>query len=133
MGMRTFTVPAAALGLAMLSGCSLSDIFDGGRLCTANIQPGIQATVTDSVTGAPAAAGAKLVARDGTYADSSMYPADPQYQQAWLAGAYERAGTYAVTITKPGYRPWAKSGVVVTRGECHVNTVKLEAKLQPAP
>lgn len=133
MGMRPFIVLAAALTMSTLSACRLSDIFDGGRVCTTEFRHGISVHVTDSVTGAPAAGGAKLVVRDGTYADSMVVSENPAYVQDWMAGAGERAGTYTVTITKPGYRPWSRAGVVVTRDECHVKGVLLEAKLQPAP
>jgi hypothetical protein len=44
--------------------------------------------------------------------------------------AYERAGTYTVTVEQQGYRPWSRSGVRVTKDECHVRGVSITARLQ---
>ncbi len=123
---------AMALGLGTLTACRVSDILDGGRACTAEFRFGIVVRVVDSVSSADAAAGATVVIRDGAYVDSLPAPPDQSFPGASFAGAGERAGTYTVTVTKAGYRPWARNGVVVTRNECHVNTVQLEARLQPA-
>jgi len=90
--------------------------------------------VQDSVTGAWIAAGAKLVARSGTYADSMSYAAgDPIFNAEALFGAYEHAGVFTVTVTKVGYESWVKSNVLVTADECHVNTTQLTARLKPLP
>jgi len=113
-----------------LAGCRLFD----QRMCTAILISGLSVQVRDSVTGALAASGAKLVARSGTYADSMSYPAGHPEMDAWtLVGAGEHAGLFSVTVTKSGYRDWTKSDVRVTAGECHVNTVGLIALLQPLP
>lgn len=52
---------------------------------------------------------------------------------SFLAAAGERAGTYDVKIGRPGYSSFSRSGVVVTRNECHVNPVLLEARLLKQP
>ncbi len=49
------------------------------------------------------------------------------------AAAGERAGTYDVTIRRPGYSSFSQTGVVVTKNECHVNPVRLEARLTRSP
>jgi hypothetical protein len=84
--------------------------------------------VLDSLTNTSAAAGAKMVARTGTYADSTTGPFPGSSDV--LVGAGEHAGTYTITITKTGYQPWQKANVVVTKDECHVNGVTLTALLQ---
>jgi hypothetical protein len=42
--------------------------------------------------------------------------------------ATERPGTYGVQAE--GYKVWRKAGVRVDEGECHVETVELEALMQ---
>ena len=122
------------LALAMLTatGCDLLD--NPEFICTANFVFGLEVTVQDSSTGAPAASGAQLIARDGAWADTVGFPADrPDLDGLPLVSAGERAGTYAVTVRKAGFRDWQRSGIVVTADECHVHPVKLTARLQPAP
>ena len=48
-----------------------------------------------------------------------------------LVGAWERPGTYTVTVDKPGFETWVRTGVRVEAGECHVVPVRLEATLSP--
>jgi hypothetical protein len=119
------------LVIALLStSCRL---FDAQRLCTLNLVYGLSVQVKDSVTGAWAASGAKLVARADTYVDSMSFPAGrPDMDSRSLLGAAEHAGLYTVTVTKPGYRDWVKTGVRVTADECHVNQTELTALIQPA-
>ena len=123
-------VISAALGSTLVtSGCRL---LDKERVCTLELRSGVSVSVRDSTTGAFAASGAKLVVRDGAYADSVSLPATPGATDAMsLGGAGERPGVYSLTVTKPGYRDWVKTGVRVTKGDCHVNTVALTALLQP--
>jgi hypothetical protein len=84
--------------------------------------------VRDSVTNAAVGRGSRIIARDGAYADTAeitnMF--DGPY-----GVAYERQGTYAVTVEQQGYRTWSRSGVRVLREECHVRTVSITARLQP--
>jgi hypothetical protein len=47
-----------------------------------------------------------------------------------LSSAGERAGTYDLTIRSPGYRDWTRTGVEVTKDQCHVRPVTLTARLQ---
>ena len=54
---------------------------------------------------------------------------EPFFDQ--LIGAWERAGTYRVTVDKPGFATWSREGVEVEAGECHVVPVRLEAFLSP--
>lgn len=120
-------LPRGLIGVAV--GCSTIGAPD--RACTAIAVAGVQAVVRDSASGVRAASGARLVVRDGTYADSTSVPANrPDLDQFALAAAYERAGTYSVTVQKAGYRTWARDGVRVTKGECHVITAVLDVLLQ---
>jgi hypothetical protein len=42
----------------------------------------------------------------------------------------ERPGTYEVVVFKTGYRTWREDSVVVTRDECHVQTVRFDIFLE---
>jgi hypothetical protein len=95
--------------------------------CSADARPAVSVDVRDSITGAPAGRGARIVARDGDFADTARYPSE--YEGPYGL-ARERAGTYTVTVEQAGYRPWSRGGVRVTRDECHVRTVLLPARLQ---
>ncbi|MDP9177076.1 MAG: carboxypeptidase-like regulatory domain-containing protein [Gemmatimonadota bacterium] len=110
----------------MLSACtSPNDV-----LCTEIAIPGINVLVRDSVSGAFGSNGATATAVDGAYSDTNGFPATHTQPENPIALAYEREGTYAVTVTKTGYKAWTASGVRVTRDRCHVRTVTLNARLQ---
>ena len=48
-------------------------------------------------------------------------------------GVADRPGTYTVTVTAPGYRPWRRDGIIVASNPgCHVATVGVTVLLQPA-
>lgn len=101
--------------------------------CTQEFRPGVTVFVKDSLTNAGVASGASLVVREGSFKDSVAFPSgrpDLNDTNLWAAG--ERAGTYEVTVSKPGYATWVQSNVRVTKGVCHVITVTLTARLQPA-
>ena len=108
------------------------DIF--GHACTLEVRPGIIVAIRDAQSGAPVADSAAGVAVDVTFTDS-LQPAelDTLGRLVSRAGAFERPGTYNVSVTRHGYANWSQSGVRVTRGDCHVNTVRLAALLQPVP
>jgi len=60
----------------------------------------VNVQVRDSVTGAAAASGAKLVIRDGIFSDSMSYPSGRADLDSWsLSGAPERTGVYTLTRT----------------------------------
>lgn len=122
--------PAAAVvfALAGLQGCSVASDPTEGIVCTANFAYGINVHVLDSLTNTSAATGAKLVARSGTFADSTTGSFGGTGDTMVAAG--EHAGTFTLTITKTGYKDWVKTGVVVTKDECHVIPVTLTALLQ---
>lgn len=95
-------------------------------ICTDEARPAIMVDIRDSTSGAFLGAGARAIVQDGSYADTAS---------ADLTGfpyllAFERPGTYNVTVEKTGYQPWMRSDVRVSRGHCHVETVSLVALLQ---
>lgn len=125
----------ALSSVALVSGCGL--VAPGA--CTTDFRFGLVVYVQDSVTGAWAASGARLLTEDAKgVADAgdqyfSAFPADrPELDPQPLLGAGERAGTYRVTVRKAGYADWVRTGVRVTEDECHVRQVELLARLKPA-
>jgi len=121
---------------AFLLGCPSSSEGDQDSLvCSQDIRPGIDIEVRDSRTGAPAACGATAEIREGDYLETldaaSRCTVIPDTTA--LFGAWERAGTYKVTVHKAGYQEWVKDDVVVVADQCHVQTMTLQANLEPAP
>lgn len=97
---------------------------------------GIEVRVLNASTGQTIAAGAGGSVSEGAFVDSLA----PRPGEAWadlrqdelvLAGALERPGTYAVTITRPGFQDWRARDVRVVRNACGVATVRLTARLSP--
>lgn len=126
MPSRCRSVLVALAGAAGLAGCDQLT----GPPCTTDVRPALRVDVRDSSTNAPAGAGALIVARDGAFADTVLVPAHAAGASPYHL-AHERAGTYAVTVERDGYRPWSRTGVRVTKDGCHVRTVELTARLQP--
>lgn len=113
-----------ALAPFLIVGCDA--VAPDGILCTAQAVAAVSVDVRDSVSGSPAGRGALIVARDGAYADTVVFTSvDGPYGLA-----YERAGSYTVTVQQQGYRVWSESGVDVSKDICHVQPVRLKARLQ---
>lgn len=117
---------AGAIGSVALLAAGCQPQVNGGVACTMEFRYGISATVTDAATGANLTPASYLVVREGSYVDSASAMGE------FLSAAGERAGTYEVTVGRPGYASFHRNGVVVTRDECHVHPVLVEARLQRA-
>jgi hypothetical protein len=125
---RLLTLAPLAL-LTLLPACAavLDPVY-----CTTEFRFGLAVQVQDSVTGAWIGSGATLIARDGAYMDSVSEPFGRRdADDAPLATAGERAGTYDLVVRHEGYLPWSKKGVKVEGDECHVHPVSLLARMQP--
>ncbi|MDX2060364.1 MAG: hypothetical protein SFV24_21320 [Gemmatimonadales bacterium] len=118
----------AGLGVALasivwLAGC------DGDNVCIAEPQPAIVVTVRDSISGLPAAMGALVRLRSGTFLGDFASSFN-----GLTIETYAPVGRYVVTVTKPGYTTWQRDGVIVEQtGDCFVDRVDVEARLEPAP
>jgi hypothetical protein len=99
----------------------------GAVACTLEARAAVSVDVRDSVTNAAVGRGSRVIARDGAYADTAEITSafDGPYGLA-----YERPGTYTVTVDQQGYRPWSRAGISVTKDECHVRGVSITARLQ---
>ena len=118
-----------SMALLLVSACGGSSDSES-VVCTASLEAGIQIQVTDSASGNPISCGARAVVTAGTYAEAVENPSSPGcLDAAMLPAAFERPGTYMVTVSKAGYLDFAINDVVVTAGVCHVNTVTVGARL----
>ena len=109
----------------LLQGCQLLNFQP--RLCTMEGRPAVHVQVADAQTGESLLVQSTIRVQDGAYVDSAT-PTDPAISAVNLA--YERSGNYIVQVDRAGYHPWKQENVRVRKGECHVQTVKLEAKLR---
>jgi hypothetical protein len=131
VGVTALVLLSSALCLA---GCGA-----GGYGCSASVERAIEVDVLDAVTGRPIADGASGTLRDGSFSEAMPIVrwktgASPEMLiPVALGGANERQGTYTVRVEREGYSPWEARNVRVDRGPCHVNTRRLEARLQPLP
>jgi hypothetical protein len=104
-------------------------LMDSVRLtygCAAAFGFGLEVALKDSLTNEIPSVASSWRVRDiaGTYADSGR-------TMAYFFSAGERAGTYRIEITTPGYRDWTADNVIVGRDQCRVKLVALTARLQP--
>lgn len=122
--------------LWLVSACRLTE--PRVVVCSYEMLPAVAVEVSDVQTGRSLTEHAVGMLRDGAYTDSlGLYDGSCYGPKAaaprFRCGAHERIGTYEVQVHHEGYRPWSLSGVAVSKGECHVNTVAVSAKLTPAP
>jgi hypothetical protein len=96
-------------------------------ICTMEARAGIVVQPVDASTGASVTGMTTLRVRTGMESDSARVQLGDGVTT--VAAAYERAGTYTVTVQHPLYRDWTQTGVVVNRDECHVIPVRLRAEL----
>lgn len=113
--------------LLVLAGCLEVAIID----CTTEYVYGINVLIRDAKTNEPVASGATVVIRDVKYVEELRIMPSPVDSAPLCAyGAGERPGTYEITVAKPGYMKWVRSGVAVTADECHVKRVTVNAYLE---
>lgn len=113
-----------SLSLALFSLPSCATLIDP-IACTALYAYGVSATVTDQETGSPID-DATLTLIDGAYQEDMQ-----SYQNGEFVGAGERAGTYTLTASAPGYQSQTIENIDVTADVCHVHGVHIEIELSP--
>lgn len=96
--------------------------------CTEIAMAGIVVEVTNAATGGTLGDGSVMTLRDGSYTET----VDLVSGNA-LLGAWERPGTYDVSVARDGFQTWTRTGVRVVEADdgCHVVQVVLQAALQP--
>jgi hypothetical protein len=87
------------------------------QVCHLGFAYGLRIVVTDSVSGTPLVGPDAVVEiRDGAYVDTLEQMSPTEY-----LGAGERAGSYAITAQRPGYRVWRRQRT----GRLHVRMAAL--------
>ncbi len=115
--------------LPVLAACgTVADPTEPEVGCTDEGGASVIAEIRDPA-GRPAAIGATMILREGTYADT-VGPADV-FDELRKAAGNRRPGRYSVVVRKPGYDRIVLQGVVAQGGPCGVVTptvvqVKLE-------
>jgi hypothetical protein len=125
----------ALLVLIVVAGCGSREDVPGtpapNVICTMEARSAITIEIVDRQNGQTPRGVSTLTVRDGSYTDTATIDGSMANAANSLGVAYERAGTYRVTVSNPNYETWERSNVQVTRDECHVQTVRLRAELEP--
>lgn len=122
-------VIAAAMLLFILSSCKGLTSID--NRCFDLDAFALKITIQDSVTGPAKLDSLVVIASATAYRDSVYHPTAGSTSAATVEKlAYNRDGTYAVTIKAFGYRQWSRSGIVVDKPDCLVIPAVFTAKLQ---
>lgn len=113
------------LGFLLIFACKSSD---DDVNCTLEARAGLNVTVKDAQTTNYLGQGTIIVATDGNYAETLEYIDGliPSF-----AGAWEREGTYILTVSLSGYTTFVSEVITVTADECHVIPQQVEINLQP--
>jgi len=114
--------------LAVVSACGAPAADLTGPGCGDVGVPAITLVALDARTRQPITRSARVIARDGEYADT----AGPVGMPPVYGIAYNRPGTYSVTLDLAGYLSWRIDGVVAHPDRCNVVTVPLTAWLVPS-
>lgn len=97
--------------------------------CTQEAKAGLNITIKDAVTDELLSTGVSVIAQDGSY--SETLEQFPNQEVPVFIGAWERVGTYVVTVSKEGYQTFTSEPVVVTADVCHVIPQQVTVELQP--
>ena len=128
-----------ALGLSLVACTTEPDDQTGSNpmtdllFCTLKATTGLSVEVRDAVSGAPAACGATGSLEEGAHVEALSDFGQCRRPDGWpyLYAVVQRAGTYRVTVSKPGYQTWVQEGVTITYDACGVQPVALQANLEP--
>jgi hypothetical protein len=115
------TTGAAILGAGLVSCDSTAPV------CTDELRSSVVVTVVDSISSLNAAPGATLiVTRTGGEVEGTMV--GPTAFPQLYAG--DEPGTFDISVSKPNYQTWTKTGVVVPADRCNKpETATLLARL----
>lgn len=136
MGRRASTLTSYWITALVLSAMACGIEPMRSSICTDEARPSITVVVLDSITGEGRAAGASVVLQEGAYRDSTARPVQAQAPADsiyWGTNTHERTGTYTVRVRRAGYAVWERENVQVTGDICHVQTLRVRARLQASP
>jgi hypothetical protein len=129
---RTIAIAALAIAASSCGGDNPVDPIDGPNACTLIAVAGVDVKVLDNATGLPLSfRNLWARVRDGSYTDSAMVPVTFANNAPYHFGlAYERPGTYDLTVGATGYQSFYVGTVVVKSDVCHVTPVQITAYLR---
>jgi hypothetical protein len=118
----------AALGFLSLASCSIVDPGD----CVAIGYYGLEVTVVDSIDGTVPLVPVTLAVSGDLFVETHHREGNGTLQSLTFLALFERSGIYEVAVSAPGYVPWTRTNVAITRrGHCDViQTVRLNARLR---
>lgn len=96
--------------------------------CTEIYVAGLVVNVKDAVTDVELQDGVSIIAVDGNYSERLGFGT---MSSSAFMGAYERPGTYILTISKEGYQTQTTNAITVEADECHVIPERVFIDLQP--
>lgn len=96
--------------------------------CTEEARAGLNITVKNAVTNQVLGNGITVTAKDGNYTETLEFF---DAKNSVFSGAWERAGTYIVTVSGVGYITFVSGAITVAADECHVIPQQLQVVLQP--
>jgi hypothetical protein len=97
--------------------------------CTLEAKAGLNVYVKLGNSTTSITEGVTVTATSGNYTETVM-PL-PNNNNPSFAGAYEKAATYILTVSKPGYKTYTSNQITVDRDCCHVIPQTLNVVLQP--
>ena len=119
------SILALALGgAAFLAACNQG----AGGACQVDPVPGLNISVVDAAGNAGNVLNVKIVVRDGIWGDSIN---SGVRNVTGFSTAFDRPGTYAITVTGTAVKTFAISGVVVQQNGCHVRERDITATMVP--
>lgn len=122
--MKKIFLVLACMPFLLAATCDDDDVY-----CTQEAKAGLNITVKDALTNEILSNGVAVTAQDGTYTETlEAFTGDAT---TVFIGAWERQGTYIVTVSKQGYQTFTSSPIQVTSDECHVIPQILNVGLQP--
>ncbi len=95
------------------------DSDDNQIVCTQEVKAGLAVTVSLGSYSSIVSEGVTVTANDGDYSEtlSVIDSADRMFFGAW-----ERPGTYILTVSKEGYQTYTSAPITVDADQCHVIT-----------
>lgn len=101
---------------------------DDSIACTQEARAGLNVTVKDAETNNYLGLGTIVIANEGDYSETLEYVEGiiPSF-----AGAWEREGSYILTVSAEGYVSFVSETITVAADECHVIPQQIEILLQP--
>ena len=111
--------------LVLFTACSDND---SDTACTEEYVPGLIVIVKDAETGKVLEEGVVVTATDGAYNEDLDIISE---NSSYFYGAFERAGSYILSVYKEGYIDYTSDTIEAGADRCHVITEEVTVELQP--